>query len=427
MSIRLPFVRPLLAVAFVTATLGISALATSAPKPTFQSGGKTKEDRAAEKAEREKEKAEKERARERSKWMDKLEKEDRAAIDANLEFALPAWTSGLDWVGEAKAPSFDEMRGRVIVIQTFTTKGSGGKSSLDRLAKALEEYETKDVQIIAIHTPEGSDKAEAQLEKSDYAFPVAIDRDGAFCDVIGAYKKPVNLVVNRTGDVKYTGLTSDGMAKAVKELAAEVFDPATKPNTRTPTTSKSPKSFPTYRDAVGSALDLRGKPAPAMGRVDWWNGAPNIQNKLVIVDFWATWCGPCKKAIPHMNEIANAFRADIQCMGISDESNSKFVQGLKDSKLDKGDFAYPVGVDPTGSMKQGFSIGGIPHVVVISADGIVRWQGHPMNLSRDTLTELVEANRAVVAIRGEGNNDRWRRTLDGEKDHSSSSREKSRG
>jgi thiol-disulfide isomerase/thioredoxin len=420
MSIRLSLARPLFAAALV-ATFAATALAVSAPQ-----SGKSKEDRAAEKAEREREKAEKDKAKERARWIEKLDREDRVPLDEGLDFAMPTWTAGLDWLGGSKAPTFDEMRGRVVVIQTFSTKGSGGRSVLERLAKNFGEYKATDLLIVAIHTPEGSDKAESALAKGEYSFPVAIDRDGGYCDKIGAYKKPVNLVINRTGDVKYAGLTGDGLTKAVAELVAEPFDPLTKPNERKGETTKLPKAFPTFRESVGNAIDLRGKPAPAMGNVAWWNGSPSIQNRLVIVDFWATWCKPCKEAIPHMNEIAQAFRADIQCMGISDEANSKFERGLKDSKLDKNDFAYPVGVDPTGSMKQGFGIGAIPHVVVISSDGIVRWQGHPGSLSRDVVSSLVDANRALLSVRNEGSHDRWRLTLEAEAEKSGSSREKSR-
>lgn len=414
-----PLVRSLLLASLALATAGL----TTTPALALQSGtsdGAGQNSKETQREQKDRERAEKEQAKERAKRLEKLDKSDRAAVDSTLDYAMPTWTAGLDWVGGAKAPSLDDLRGRVVVLQTFTTKNAPSRAALERLAKALGEFKPEDIRLIAIHTPEGADRAATQLEKASYTFPVAIDRDGAYCDSIGAFRKPVNLVINRTGDVKFTGLTVDGVVASVTELVAEPFDPASKANLRKPETSKPPKEFPSFRTAISSAQDLRGKPAPSMGNVNWWNGSPNIQGKLVVVDFWATWCKPCKDAIPHMNDLAKSFRADVQCMGISDEANSKFERGLKDSRLDKGDFAYPVGVDPNATMKRGFGITGIPHVAIISSDGIVRWQGHPSELNGDLMRQLIEANRALLAHRGDADMARWKQTLDREKDDSGS-------
>jgi thiol-disulfide isomerase/thioredoxin len=399
-----------LVAASLTSVLAASALAA----PAGQSTGPSKsEERARERAERERE-------RERARRLEKLDKDDRAALTAVLDYALPTWTSGLDWIGEA--PSTDAMRGKIVVLQTFTTRTGNSRGTVERLEKLLGEFSKDDVVFVAIHTPEGRDRAKDLLAKNPLSIPVAIDRDGAFCDAIGAFRRPVNLVVDRIGDVKAAGLTVDGVMDTVRELKDQPFDGATKPNVRRAETSSTPKGFPTFTTPVRSAMDLRGKPSPPLPKVNWWNGEPNITGKLIIVDFWATWCAPCRAAIPHMNSIATQFRSDVVCLGISDESPSNFDRGLRDTNLKKSDFEYPVGIDPSGSMKKGFGITGIPHVAVISNDGIVRWQGHPNELTADIVRQLAEANKEIARIATQADASRWKRSLENEADGGSQRR-----
>jgi thiol-disulfide isomerase/thioredoxin len=55
---------------------------------------------------------------------------------------------------------------------------------------------------------------------------------------------------------------------------------------------------------------LLGQPAPALEMSEWINGevkSEAMKGKIVVVDFWATWCGPCKAAIPHNNEVAKKY------------------------------------------------------------------------------------------------------------------------
>lgn len=103
-----------------------------------------------------------------------------------------------------------------------------------------------------------------------------------------------------------------------------------------------------------------------------------------------------------MNEIAKAYPDDVACMGISDETNSNFNDGVLKHRISKSDFAYAVGIDSQSRMKNVFQIRGIPHVAIMSADKIVRWQGHPMSLTPDIMTQLVTANRALLAKNGGG-------------------------
>ena len=111
-----------------------------------------------------------------------------------------------------------------------------------------------------------------------------------------------------------------------------------------------------------------------------------------------------------MNEIANAYPQDVCVVGISSETNSDFKTGLLKTDLKRSTFAYAVGNSPGGPMQQAFGVRGIPHVVAISSDGIVRWQGHPSGLTPDVVRTLVEANRGLRGggATGGGSGGRWK-------------------
>jgi thiol-disulfide isomerase/thioredoxin len=136
-----------------------------------------------------------------------------------------------------------------------------------------------------------------------------------------------------------------------------------------------------------------GDPAPPLQIAEWIKGKPvnlaDLKGKqIAVVEFWATWCPPCRASIPHLTQLQKKFK-DVVIIGITDEdvpTVKKFVAKMGD-QMD-----YIVAIDKeekTGRAYMGaFGIDGIPHAFVIDKEGRIVWHGHPMDQLESVLEEL---------------------------------------
>ena len=123
-------------------------------------------------------------------------------------------------------------------------------------------------------------------------------------------------------------------------------------------------------------------PAAPTLEVSNWINSPPIAVKgegVVVVELWATWCGPCIEAMPHLSELAEHYSGQIEVAAISDEN----VRTVRNFMARRGDFAFSTGVDPSGQTTRHFQAidgaSGIPRSYIIN-DGEVVWSGHPMQI-----------------------------------------------
>jgi thiol-disulfide isomerase/thioredoxin len=139
------------------------------------------------------------------------------------------------------------------------------------------------------------------------------------------------------------------------------------------------------------AESVRGKKAPDLVVETWISEKPETKGKFLLIDFWATWCGPCRGAIPKLNKLHEAFKDDLVVIGLSDEPVER-IKGLTSPKI-----RYFNAVDTKARMKTKLQVRGIPHVILVDPNGIVRWEGFPMlkghELTKDVVAKVIDTHR----------------------------------
>jgi len=121
-------------------------------------------------------------------------------------------------------------------------------------------------------------------------------------------------------------------------------------------------------------------------KVDYLKAKPETAGKPLIVEFWATWCGPCKQSIPHLNEINKKYKdKGLVIIGITDEPNQTIRQFIKSVPIE-----YNAATDKTGKISKGFGIQGIPHAMLVDKTGKIVWEGHPMSMQESEIEKILE-------------------------------------
>jgi tetratricopeptide (TPR) repeat protein len=151
-----------------------------------------------------------------------------------------------------------------------------------------------------------------------------------------------------------------------------------------------------------SALGVEiGDKAPPLSANAWLNGSAAQPDKpdgktIYVIEFWATWCPPCRQSIPHLNKLLQEYKdRNVVIVGVTDEPEDvvrPFVRKL--------DMQYLVAIAPkeaNGLWTEG--IPGIPQAFIVDSKGTIVWAGHPMAGLDDALKGIFEGTYDAEKVR----------------------------
>lgn len=136
------------------------------------------------------------------------------------------------------------------------------------------------------------------------------------------------------------------------------------------------------------ARSVLNQKAPELVVQEWLTKRPDTRGKFVLIDFSATWCHACRKAMPELNEFQKNFPDKLVVIFITKENAAK-VKAAKNFLVEVAS-----AVDTTGSTSSNLEVKGIPHNILIDPKGYVRWEGFPASkdfeLNEEVLTSIFE-------------------------------------
>ncbi|MGD9688633.1 MAG: TlpA family protein disulfide reductase [Phycisphaerales bacterium] len=357
---------------------------------------------------------------------------------ADLFSSLTNWTGGSELTS-------DSTRGRPVLIFTFASWEPNSQTAFKKAVRAAKEQ--KDLVVVAVHGEKMWDEAVAFAKEQNFTGLLAQD-SGQFRAKLMIDQEPDFYLIDRAGNMRFADFETDSVSKAVERVMGETPEVAASQATllkahlaqvkrefETPKAASEilrPKAlgkvefkFPDSgvyekaawpeknknQQAIG-ANDIQGQKLPnadEFGQKELWiTDKPDWSGKVIILDFWATWCVPCKRAMPMIEDLQRKYKDDLCVIGItgqgeSDKTVEQYLRGKEvvyahcyDTKMFEN--------EQRQTLAEKISLRGIPHVIIISTDGIVRWQGHPLDPNFRRLAELiieidpgVQARRAAEA------------------------------
>ena len=117
------------------------------------------------------------------------------------------------------------------------------------------------------------------------------------------------------------------------------------------------------------------------------NGIPSQSSKLILIDFWATWCAPCREQIPKLNAWHQRYAPKgLSIVGVTKETPDIVAAFMERTQMD-----YPVAVGMKRSLQDSLGIKALPYAVFARRDRKIIWRGQPQAINDALIESLLQS------------------------------------
>ncbi len=295
----------------------------------------------------------------------------------------PPALSVKDWRGPEQ--SLEKLTGKVVVVEFWATWCKPCRDSVPHMVKLVEERGKEGLVIIGIHdSKRGADSMAAFADSNKVNYSLCVD-SGESEKVWKVSFWPTITVIDRSGKVRAVGLQPDYVDEVVDALLKEPAPgaagqtekkPDPKPDSKPAAPAKAAADTSGFTEGepsrVAALKSLVGSQPIEITSPEWLNGSAltfaDLKGKVVVLDFWATWCGPCIQSIPHNNELAAKYADKVIFLGVCHpRGGEKMAETVKSKGIN-----YPVVRLTDESVLRKYQVNGFPDYYLIDRDGRVR-------------------------------------------------------
>ena len=317
-----------------------------------------------------------------------------------------------EWIGKpasdfhvtdlnGEALSLEQYRGQVVLLDFWATWCPPCIAEMPNVKKVYEKYKDQKFQIVGISLDRSKEPLEAYIEKEGLTWLHYWDNIGKVSNLYKVQAIPSTFLIDGEGVIRKTNLRGHALEHAVAELVGENLAKSTEsqsiPATNMLKQNTTPQKEELQKPHRPDPSEWISKPAPDFQVTDLKGEALSLEKyrgQVVLLDFWATWCGPCIAEMPKVKKTYEKYKdQNFQIIGISlDQSEEPLT-----AYIEKEGLAWIHYWDESREIRTLYGVWGIPSAFLIDGEGVIRKASLGGFDVESAVAELVEENLARPA------------------------------